>query len=142
VATAEALGRFGQQGLDYAFYWGDLKEQNPNFWAFRAFRNFDGKGGRFQDISMPVRATEHVSLFASRDAGQKRVVLVLVNRDAANKAVITVTLPGCAPVKSAQLFSFSAGSKALSPAPSQVTKNGVSLVLEPYSFASLDLALE
>jgi hypothetical protein len=142
VATAEALGRFGEQGLDYAFYWGDLKEANPNYWAFRAFRNFDGKGGRFQDVSVPVKATEHVSLFASRDTGGKRLVLVLVNRDAANKAVITLTLPGCGPLNSAQLFSFAASSKALSPAPSQVTKSGVSLVLEPYSFATLDLALE
>ena len=55
LATAEALGRFGQQGLDAAFHWGGLKKDTPTYWAFRAFRNFDGQGGRFQNVSLPVR---------------------------------------------------------------------------------------
>src|SRR6185369_6769788 len=64
LATAEALGRFGQQGLDAAFHWGSLKQGTPAYWAFRAFRDFDGKGARFQDISVATREPAKVSLFA------------------------------------------------------------------------------
>jgi len=142
LATAEALGRFGQHGLDYAFYWGELKETNANYWAFRAFRNFDGKGGRFQDTAVPVKETEHVSLFASKDATGKRLVLVLLNRDADNKATVSIALQDCGRAASAQLYSFDANSKALSPAPSQLAPSSVSVVLEPYSFATLDVTIE
>ncbi|HTO99005.1 MAG TPA: glycoside hydrolase family 44 protein, partial [Myxococcales bacterium] len=47
LALAEALGRFGEQGLDSAYYWTVPPKGSPAFWAFRAFRNYDGKGGHF-----------------------------------------------------------------------------------------------
>ena len=47
LAIAEALGRFGQQGLTSAFYWSKVPYNSPGFHAFRAYRNFDGKGARF-----------------------------------------------------------------------------------------------
>ena len=142
LATAEALGRFGQQKLDAAFYWGALSDKMPIYWAFRAFRNFDGQGARFQDISLPVKEAENVSLFASRDAERTRVVLVLVNRDATAKANVAITLSGCGRVGSSRLFSFDADSKALTLGSSQITATGVSAVLAPYSFAVIDLGLQ
>jgi len=141
LATAEALGRFGQQGLDAAFYWGELNEKNANYWAFRAFRNFDGKGGRFLDISLPVKEAESVSLFASRNTERNRLVLVLLNRDASTSADVSITLSDCGDVESARLFGFDANSKQLTPGTAKVTANGVSAVMVPYSFAVLDLDL-
>ena len=49
LATAEALGRFAQFGVTSAFYWTYPPENSPAMWAFRAYRNFDGKGGHFLD---------------------------------------------------------------------------------------------
>src|SRR6185436_17484441 len=43
LATAEALGRFGEQGVASAFYWDYPDRDSPAYWAFRAFRNFDGR---------------------------------------------------------------------------------------------------
>jgi len=142
LATAEALGRFGQQKLDAAFYWGALEEKMPIYWAFRAFRNFDGQGARFQDISLPVKEAQNVSLFASRDPGRTRLVLVLINRDATAKADVAIALSECGRVASSRLFAFDADSKALTPGPSRITPTGVSAVLAPYSFAVLDLTLQ
>ena len=141
LATAEALGRFGQQGLDAAFHWGDLKEGTPGYWAFRAYRNFDGAGARFQDVSVATREMDKVSLFASRDTGMTRLVLVLVNRDQTLKVATRIALPGCGRAVSARLFSYGADSKALTLQPSEVTESAVAATLEPFSFAVLDIKL-
>ncbi len=141
LATAEALGRFGQQRLDAAFHWGELKEGTPGYWAFRAFRNFDGKGGRFQDVGLPVHEMPQVSLFASRDAAGTKLVLVLINRQSTTKQVADVLLQGCGNVTAARRFSYGVGSKELSEAASEIKPTGVAATLEPYSITVLDLSM-
>ena len=54
LALAEALGRFGQLGVEAAYYWTYPAKGSFAFQAFRAYRNFDGKGGRFLDYSLPT----------------------------------------------------------------------------------------
>jgi len=141
LATAEALGRFGQERLDAAFHWGELKEGTPGFWAFRAFRNFDGQGGRFQDLALPVHELEQVSLFASRDASGGKLVLVLVNRQPTTQQVADVRLLGCGKVTAARRFSYGADSKELTAGASEIKPSGVVATLEPYSITVLDLSV-
>jgi len=141
LATAEALGRFGQQGLDAAFHWGDLKKENPPFWAFRAFRNFDGKGARFESVSLPTREMKQVSLFASRDPQGGRLVLVLINRQPTTKQTADVQLKGCGRVTAVRRFSYGQNSKQLDEAPAELKANSVAAVLEPYSITVLDLSV-
>ena len=141
VATAEALGRFGQQGLDSAFHWGLLKEGTPDYWAFRAFRNFDGKGARFADVSMATKELAQVSLFASRDDGMTRLVLVLVNRDLTTRVAAKIELQGCGNPGSSRMFSYAADSKELTEGSSALKENVVSTTLEPFSFAVVEVKL-
>lgn len=101
LATAEALGRFGLLGLRAAFYWDYPPDQSPAFWAFRAFRDFDGQGARFLDLSVPVsgsdgpRGTSGASLFASRDDAGTRLVAVLLNFDQRQALEARVDLGRC-----------------------------------------------
>jgi hypothetical protein len=140
LATAEALGRFGQQGLDAAFYWDGPKTGTATFWAFRAFRNFDGKGGHFQDISLATRESETVSLFASRDATSSKIVALLVNRDPKQAANAHLKLDGCAKITSHRVFRFVSGSSGLlSQPPGQVEEQEIVETLPPYSFTVLDI---
>jgi len=139
VATAEALGRFGQQGLDSAFHWGDLKETDPAFWAYRAFRDYDGKGARFQDQSMAVQEGEQLSLFASRDEAASELVLVLVNRSARSEAATKVILDSCTEMASARMFSYAEHSKALTEGKATLTKDAVEATLAPFSFSVIEL---
>jgi hypothetical protein len=141
LATAEALGRFGQQGLDAAFHWGTLKPGTPTYWAFRAFRNFDGAGGRFLDFSVSTQELEHLSLFASRDADTKRLVLVLVNRDATTRVQARIVLTDCGQAQSARAFTYGADSKGFGDLASTVQGAEVSAELEPFSISVLDLAV-
>jgi glycosyl hydrolase family 44 len=140
LATAEALGRFGQQGLDSAFYWGGPNLGTATFWAFRAFRNFDGQGGRFQDVSLATSESSQVSLFASRDADSSKLVAVLVNRDPQLSASVRVVLDGCAQVVSYRAFRFVSGSNGLSLEPSKpLDDKRISETLPPYSLTVLDV---
>jgi hypothetical protein len=140
VATAEALGRFGQQGLDAAFHWGELKEGTPVYWAFRAFRNFDGRGARFQDVSLATRDMAQVSLFASRDPGSTQLVMVLVNRDPTVRVATRIELDGCGNATSSRLFRYAADSKGLVEESSDL-KASLSPSLEPFSFAVIEVKL-
>jgi len=106
IAIAEALGRFGQEELTSAYYWTYPKEASPGFWAFRAYRNFDGKGGRFEDLSLPTTADAGTSLFASRSQDGARVVLVLLNQmpDVIARAHVDVSGSGALPSRKAYVY--------------------------------------
>ena len=95
LATAEALGRFGQHGLYSAFYWNKPEQGSPTFWGFRAFRNYDGKGARFLDLSVQAASTNQVSVFASRDEQSSRYVVVLINLDPNYAAELDFEVSSC-----------------------------------------------
>jgi hypothetical protein len=141
LATAEVLGRFGTEGVYSAYYWTFPADRSPSFWAFRAFRDFDGAGGRFLDWSVPVRGDAMLtSLFASRDPDRRRVVAVLLNLAPLSPLSATVTLEGCRPVATARAFTYSGGAAGftkLEVSPGQATK----LAAPPYSITVLDLTL-
>lgn len=146
LATAEALGRFGSEGLDAAYHWGGLPAGSPTYWAFRAFRNFDGDGGRFLDVSLQTEETADVSIFASADEARKHLVLVLLNKNADSPIDATVDLSSCGAVTSSRMFSYAAGSKAFEKQePKELAESrsgGVRAPLSPYSMTVLDLRVE
>jgi Glycoside hydrolase family 44 len=137
LATAEALGRFGQQGLDAAFYWGGPKEGSAAFWAFRAFRNFDGKGGHFLDRSLRTTEGPGVSLFASRDASGSHVVAILLNLDPDSDVTAKLNVETCGDPHKVRAFRYAAGSKSLTEDNSKLTLSAIPLA--PYSLLVLDL---
>jgi hypothetical protein len=80
LAVAETFGRFAQAGVSRAFYWTYPAPGSATFFAFRAFRNFDGHGGRFEDGLVPlVLSPAGTSVWASRDASGKHIVLVVLD---------------------------------------------------------------
>jgi hypothetical protein len=143
IATVEALGRFGQQGLAAAFYWNGPKQGTATFWAFRAYRNFDGKGARFLDVSLPTREADKVSLFASRDDSGSHIVAILVNRDPAFAVNARIELAACGRPLSRRIFFYGPGSTSLAEATgAEAREVRAPITLEPYSFAVVDLRIE
>lgn len=142
LATAEALGRFGQQALDSAFYWGGPKAGTATFWAFRAFRNFDSKGGRFLDESLTTREGEQLSLFASRDPARRHVVAIAVNRDPATAVAARIRLDACGSPSSARAFSYARGMTALAEAPVSVAGGVLKATIPPYSVMVFDVSID
>jgi hypothetical protein len=142
LATAEALGRFAQFGVTSAFYWSYPPEGSPSLEGFHAFRDFDGKGGRFLDYYVPSSPAEGVSLFASRDVSGEHVVLVAINMSPDTAALAKIELAGCAPVASRQAFTFLRGVHGfLVGAPAGESPPSLDAVLPPWSITVLDVHL-
>jgi hypothetical protein len=139
LALAEALGRFGQLGVESAYYWTYPAKGTPAFSAFRAFRNYDGKGGRFLDWSVPAKTQEGASLFASRDDGN-RLVAVALNFDSERPASARVDLNSCGKVATRRVFVASADHPALvERAPGALEAGTLSELLPPYSIVVFEL---
>jgi hypothetical protein len=86
LATADALGVFGREGVALACLWELNADESYTYAAFKAFRNFDGAGGAFGDTS--VRATSSdvatATVYASVDSSNLgRLVLIAVNKSTA-----------------------------------------------------------
>jgi hypothetical protein len=143
LALAEALGRFGQQGLDAAYYWTYPAKDSHAFWAFRAYRNYDGHGAHFEDLSLPADAAPGTSLFASRDAGGTRLVLVALNLEPAAAFRAHIDLSTCGGVASQRIFTDTAEAAGLFDTPAATLESGTLVtVMPPYSLSVIELTLK
>lgn len=136
LAQAEALGRFGQQGLFAAYYWTHPPEASPVYWAFRAYRNYDGAGGHFLDWSLPTSIDDPdtgLSVFASTDSSQDRMVLVVLNTSPDHALDTTLRLDGCGSSTSVTAYSYDGDPSGFSTTPATATDGTITLSLAPYS---------
>ena len=104
LAQAEALGRFAQEGLDYAFLWHFHSKGSAAAQGFRAFRNYDGNGAHFLGYFLPSEAPQGVSAFASTHADRSKLVLVLLNREASTPKTLSLSLERCGPLQTMRTF--------------------------------------
>jgi hypothetical protein len=142
LAIAEALGRFGQLGLTSAFYWRSLKAGTPGAVGFRAFRNFDGKGARFLDLSVPTSSSPGFSLFASRNAALSRAVIIALNLDPNTAVRAQLDLPGCGALRSQRRFTYTEASRDLQEvAADEDAGKAKQFVAPPSSITVLELSL-
>jgi hypothetical protein len=142
LAVAEALGRFGTEGIHSAFYWTSPTEKSPAYWAFRAYRDFDGQGGRFLDRSTTVRWSDALaSLFASLDPKSRRVVMVLLNLDPAVPLAARILVQGCEARTSARAFSYTGGGSGFQPVEVEASGRPLTVVAAPYSITVVDLQM-
>ena len=93
VVAADALGIFGQRGVDLAGVVSFSPDEEPYLvGAFQAYRNYDGQGAAFGDTSVAATTSNahHGTIYASVDsADSSKMVLVAINRRAGD---LTTTL--------------------------------------------------
>ena len=136
LALAEVLGRFAQFDVTSAFYWTAPPRDSPAYWAFRAYRNYDGQGGRFQDVFAGVTNLDRLSLFASRDPASTRVVVIAVNaREVATN--VTIALTHCGERTSSRQFTYANGSAGFT----RQALPGSTATLPAMSMTALELQL-
>ena len=143
LALAEALGRFAQGGVTSAFYWTYPPDRSPAFWAFRAYRNFDGAGGHFLERSLPTTMAEGVSLFASRDETGAHLVAVVLNLRPDRAIRPRISLNACRAASAQKAYRYAGGQDGYGPI--AATAAGGTLTTEalpPSSITVLDLTLE
>lgn len=110
LASADVLGIFGRQGVSKATFWELNANENYSYAAFKAFRNFDGQGGRFGDISVQALSSDNAaaSIYASIDsADHSRLVLIAVNK-ATTAQTASIALTAGWQYANAQLYTVTA----------------------------------
>lgn len=92
LAQADVLGIFGREGIDLATLWDPMKPDEPGAFAFRAFRNYDGKGGRFGETAVRVTrdagagagagdgAGDDVAVFAAMHGQDDPLTVIAINK--------------------------------------------------------------
>ncbi len=140
LALAEALGRFGEGGVHSAFYWTYPPAESPAFWAFRAYRDFDGQGGHFLDRTLAVHGSGALmSAFASQSDDGGRIAMVLLNHNPDLALKATVDAGGCGVIETGRSFSYAGGAGGFVATSATVEKGSVQHSSAPYSISVLDL---
>jgi sugar lactone lactonase YvrE len=82
LAQAEVLGVFGREGLDLATLWGPPASTDPGAFAFRIYRNYDGQGGRFGDVSVQALSADvdKLAIFAAERSSDGSLTAVVINK--------------------------------------------------------------
>jgi hypothetical protein len=136
LAIAEALGRFAQFGVTSAFYWTAPPHGSPGSFGFLAYRNFDGKGGQFLDWFVPAASSNDVSLFASRDAEGKHLVVIAINMSRDAPVLADLDVNTCGTVASQQAYQYARGAQGF-----EASGSASPTALAPWSITAIDIRL-
>jgi hypothetical protein len=81
LAEADVLGIFAREGVDLATIWDGPTSKQPGAFAFRMYRDYDGKGGRFGTSYMRSKSSDQGKL-AVYAAGRNdhRTTIMVVNK--------------------------------------------------------------
>lgn len=138
VALAEVLGIYGREGVAMATYWTYPPPNSPAGAAFRLYRNFDGKGATFGDISLPVTSSQAgVVAFAARHSNSHEVDVVLINEAANQTATVHLNL-GLDGTAVATQFQVAPGSSTIAKSP--LAGPSQPITLPPYSVSLIQVA--
>jgi len=109
LAQAEVLGVFGREGLDLATLWAPPEAGQPGAFAFRMYRNYDGNGGRFGDVSVRAVSSQPdtLSIYAAQRTSDGALTVIVINKSGGDRAV-DLALAGFAPAAPAQVYRYSA----------------------------------
>ncbi|HEX6345553.1 glycoside hydrolase family 44 protein [Umezawaea sp.] len=107
LAQADVLGVFGREGLDLATMWGEPKPSDPGAYAFRMYRNYDGAGGRFGDVSVSANSADQdrLAVYAAERTSDKALTVVVVNKTA-DDLTSPLSLSGFDSAGAAQRFTY------------------------------------
>lgn len=144
IAEAEALGRFAEYGVFSAFMWMFPTDSSPVYWAFRAYRNYDGQGSRFLDYYVPSKGSQEASLFVSRDEASGKMVAIAVNLTRDRPLHTKVNMNGCKKTVSQRAFQYTGESDGLKPAEGIAPEgNNLSFgTLPPFSITVVEAKLD
>lgn len=109
LAQADILGIFGREGLDLATLWAPPERNEPGAFAFRMYRNYDGRGGAFGDVSIAASSgnQDQLAIYAAQRSSDNVVTIMVINKTGTELSS-TVGLGGFTPTAAAQVYRYSA----------------------------------
>jgi hypothetical protein len=139
LAQVDVLGVLGREGVYLATYWGNGAAVDPLppyiAAAFRLFRNYDGKGGRFGDTAVQASVTDRdsASVFAAIGPGDVLTVIA-INKHQQNRYTGVFEIAGRKNYKRASTFVIDRDSTSVKPGqPGELVARALRYTLEPLS---------
>lgn len=82
LAEADVLGIFGREQVDLANMWYAPASTDPIAYAFRLYRNYDGKGSEFGGTWVQSASTNQgeLSIYGSQRSSDNALTLVVINK--------------------------------------------------------------
>jgi mannan endo-1,4-beta-mannosidase len=115
IATVDAMGIFGKQGIYMANYWGDIKNYVSS--AFKLYRNYDGLKSTYENTNVTASSSDMVNspVYASvNNTTDKILHIVLTNKHLTNTINGTFNITSGANFTTAKVYGFKNGTTALS----------------------------
>lgn len=109
LAQADVLGIFGREGLDLATLWDAPANNQPGAFAFRMYRNFDGAGGQFGDVSVSATSADQgqLAIYVAQRSSDNAFTLIVINKTA-GALTSNVALNGFTANGNAKMYRYSA----------------------------------
>ncbi len=106
TTQADVLGIFGREGLDLAARWTTPATSTPTYKAMKMYRNHDGTGSSFGDVSVRARAPnpDNLSSFAALRSGDGALTVMVVNKVLSGNTPLTVGVSNFVPGSAAQVW--------------------------------------
>jgi mannan endo-1,4-beta-mannosidase len=126
LAQIDVLGIFGREGMYMANYWGDNAGNTvlPPYTqaAYRLYRNYDGRNGRFGDIAVAATTDNaKASIYAALDS-KKNLSMIVINKELHTAFTGKVQIAG-ADCKSANVFMLNGSEPTIRPMPAAAVKD-------------------
>ena len=108
LTQADILGIFGREGLDLATMWGEPQPTQPGAYAFRMYRNYDGAGSRFGDVSVSAASSDQgqLAVYAAQRSSDRALTLTVVNKTGED-LTSTLSISGFRGTGAAKRFTYS-----------------------------------
>jgi hypothetical protein len=145
VAEAESLAAFARTEVAYSMYWADPRKHGPVYFAFKMFRNPDGKRTAVGDRFLVGEASDadSVSVYAFKDDKRKVTSFIILNKRAKKGAKLALELGVSVPAQKAPRYEYSgAHPKAIGElAPLDVNGKSLNVSVAPMSILRLDVKM-
>src|SRR6266540_1235888 len=147
VAQAESFAAFARTELAYAMYWADPRKHGPTYFAFKMFRNPDGKrtavGDRFILGQVSDNDSDIVGVYVFKDPTRNVASFMILNKRAKKGAKVTLDLATAVPAQKATRYEYSgANPKAIGELPPlELGGKTINVTIAPMSILRLDVKL-
>jgi len=139
LAQADVLGIFGREGVDLATLWAPGSAEDPWAFAFRMYRDYDGRGGEFGSIGVSAASTDpdRLAVFAALTADRRLLTVLVINKTAGDLRC-ELALAGTRPAGNARVYRYSEADlhaivreedRAAGPGPLEATYQASSITL-------------
>ncbi|HLH55883.1 MAG TPA: glycoside hydrolase family 44 protein [Verrucomicrobiae bacterium] len=110
TAQADILGIFAREGLDLATRWTTPATGSPAYLAMKMYRNYDGAGSGFGDVSVnaSVPNPDNVAAFAAQRSSDGAMTIMVINKQLTSGAALSIALTNFTPSGSAQAWQLTA----------------------------------